>query len=465
MPPTVRDVLRSAGRPIDPHTRAVVESRFGRDFSRVRIHADADAARSARALRARAYTVGHHIVFGADKYAPATDGGRELLGHELAHTIQQRDEAAPAPSGDPRGAVETSATGARRALANATAVPVAFPATGIGVARAPDEPTPLEEAFDDAELAEELRRLAEQLQEPHYPGRYWDVDRFERLEQERVRRGSARVPPVARPAREDDEPTAPAVPGVTSLLTTSDPGFFDRQLIGPSLDEDVARRIDERRAKRREEDLAERMNAAVDYLKMIRNDEFIRQNMDTKEEGRSVQQQRPSAERGRASVLGVVFVRGGRADGDRAVAAASAGRICSSVCRPRLARPARAGGERGVRNASGRPASSRRGAPATTRSLDSEWRRYSGCGTSGRRRRGRRLATSRERCSTNGSTASGDAYRDPALVQRFMDAGLQVTPGRAPYYRWADGFEEGVTIEHWGSRPTDTRPVPSTRRT
>jgi hypothetical protein len=54
--------------------------------------------------------------------------------------------------------------------------------------------------------------------------------------------------------------------------------------------------------------------------------------------------------------------------------------------------------------------------------------------------------------------------RDPVLRQRFADAGLQVTPGRAPFYRWPDGYEEGVTIEHWGSRLTDdpTRAVDAT---
>lgn len=50
------------------------------------------------------------------------------------------------------------------------------------------------------------------------------------------------------------------------------------------------------------------------------------------------------------------------------------------------------------------------------------------------------------------------------LRQMFTNAGLQVAAGRAPYYVWADGFEEGVTIEHWGSRLTDdpTRAVDDT---
>src|SRR5215213_9175222 len=46
-PPIVDDVLRSPGQPLDPTTRAVLEPRFGHDFSQVRVHTDAKAAESA----------------------------------------------------------------------------------------------------------------------------------------------------------------------------------------------------------------------------------------------------------------------------------------------------------------------------------------------------------------------------------------------------------------------------------
>ncbi len=94
-PPIVHDVVRSPGQPLDRATRASLEPRFGHDFSRVRIHADAKAAESARAVAAHAYTVGGDIVFGAGRYAPGMESGRRLLAHELAHTIQQ--EAALGP--------------------------------------------------------------------------------------------------------------------------------------------------------------------------------------------------------------------------------------------------------------------------------------------------------------------------------------------------------------------------------
>jgi hypothetical protein len=88
-PPTVQDVLRSPGQPLDLATRALFEPRFGHDFSQVRVHTDAKAAESARAINALAYTTGWDVVFGAGQYTPETSTGRRLLAHELAHVVQQ----------------------------------------------------------------------------------------------------------------------------------------------------------------------------------------------------------------------------------------------------------------------------------------------------------------------------------------------------------------------------------------
>ena len=92
-PPVVRDVLRAPGKPLDTATRGFFESRFGHDFSQVRVHNDADAAQSAFAMSARAFTVGQDLVFGSGRYAPETSAGRRLLGHELAHVAQQDHDA------------------------------------------------------------------------------------------------------------------------------------------------------------------------------------------------------------------------------------------------------------------------------------------------------------------------------------------------------------------------------------
>jgi len=89
MAPIVGDVVRSSGRALAPETRRFMESRFGYDFSQVRVHADEKAARSASMLNARAYTCGRHVVFGTREYQPTNEVGKRLLAHELAHVTQQ----------------------------------------------------------------------------------------------------------------------------------------------------------------------------------------------------------------------------------------------------------------------------------------------------------------------------------------------------------------------------------------
>src|SRR5262249_44277928 len=89
VPPIVPEVLRSPGQPLDPATRAFMESRFGHDFSAVRIHRGLMANSAAEAVNAAAFTVGRDVVFAHSLYQPHTVSGRFLLAHELAHTIQQ----------------------------------------------------------------------------------------------------------------------------------------------------------------------------------------------------------------------------------------------------------------------------------------------------------------------------------------------------------------------------------------
>jgi pyrrolidone-carboxylate peptidase len=81
------------GQPLDPSTRAFFEPRFGHDFSQVRVHTDSDATTSARELNAQAYTIGQDMYFAEGRYKPETAEGKNLLAHELTHTIQQRSNA------------------------------------------------------------------------------------------------------------------------------------------------------------------------------------------------------------------------------------------------------------------------------------------------------------------------------------------------------------------------------------
>jgi hypothetical protein len=94
--PIIREVLAASGQPLAATTRRFMEPRFGHDFGDLRVHTDAKAAESAKALGALAYAYGSHIVFAAGRYQPHTAAGRSLLAHELlAHTIQQNDQTRP----------------------------------------------------------------------------------------------------------------------------------------------------------------------------------------------------------------------------------------------------------------------------------------------------------------------------------------------------------------------------------
>jgi hypothetical protein len=78
-----------AGRPLDSSTLAVMGSRFGYDFGGVRVHDGPEAAGSARALNARAYTVGSDVFLGDGQHIEGILEGQELIAHELTHVVQQ----------------------------------------------------------------------------------------------------------------------------------------------------------------------------------------------------------------------------------------------------------------------------------------------------------------------------------------------------------------------------------------
>lgn len=112
VPPIVNEVLGLAGQPLDAETRTFFEPRFGHNFSNVRVHADALAAKSARAVNALAYTVGRNVVFGEGQFAPATTAGRRLMAHELTHVVQQSavtSEPTNLTIGDPSDSYEREA--------------------------------------------------------------------------------------------------------------------------------------------------------------------------------------------------------------------------------------------------------------------------------------------------------------------------------------------------------------------
>jgi hypothetical protein len=154
-PPIVHDVLRSPGQSLDPRTRDFMEHRFATDFSKVRLHSDAKAADSARAVNALGYTVGADVVLDPRRHDPASPDGLKILAHELAHVVQQRGHEVP----DTTSIVETPGNNAADPESGTTR-----PATGLSLMRltpskfrsdlgaTPDEKTAIDALFSQAQF-------------------------------------------------------------------------------------------------------------------------------------------------------------------------------------------------------------------------------------------------------------------------------------------------------------------------
>lgn len=142
-PAVVQAALSSGGQALDQAARTSLEPQFGYDFSQVQVFATPEAAQSAEALDAQAYTVGANLVFGAGRYAPQREDGRWLIAHELAHVVQQSSNpplAPPAadqiPISPPDDAMEQEADAAADAAlmpAARTAAPAGAQGTGTAL--------------------------------------------------------------------------------------------------------------------------------------------------------------------------------------------------------------------------------------------------------------------------------------------------------------------------------------------
>jgi Domain of unknown function (DUF4157) len=174
-PSPVKEVVGSGGDALDAATRQDMEARLGHDFGDVRVHTDAPATESAKSVNAHAYTVGNHVVFQREQYAPGTDDGRKMLAHELTHVIQQRSgpvDGTPAPGGirvsDPGDRFEREAAG-RAEQVFAEPAPVAAPAVAQAAAvqrqEAPEEEAPEEEAVQGAWVQREGQPEEEEQEE------------------------------------------------------------------------------------------------------------------------------------------------------------------------------------------------------------------------------------------------------------------------------------------------------------
>jgi hypothetical protein len=97
----VHKALATPGEPLAEANRADFEARLGTDLSGVRVHTGQHADESARAVGARAYTVGQDLVFRAGAYSPGSSEGWRLLAHELVHVAQAEPNASAGPASVP----------------------------------------------------------------------------------------------------------------------------------------------------------------------------------------------------------------------------------------------------------------------------------------------------------------------------------------------------------------------------
>jgi hypothetical protein len=122
-----------------------MEEGFGHDFSEVRVHADATAAASARAVGAHAYTVGRDVVFDSNRYAPGSSSGRRLIAHELAHVVQQSGtQGMPAAISEPTSSLERDADRAADSVVSGVGSPNLQPGQAPLLAREPNGSTQVE---------------------------------------------------------------------------------------------------------------------------------------------------------------------------------------------------------------------------------------------------------------------------------------------------------------------------------
>ncbi len=80
---------KGGGQGLDGGDQQFFESRFGQDFSDVKVHTGGESDSINRSIGARAFTNGSDVFMRGGEYNPGTSGSRELLAHELTHVVQQ----------------------------------------------------------------------------------------------------------------------------------------------------------------------------------------------------------------------------------------------------------------------------------------------------------------------------------------------------------------------------------------
>ena len=82
---------RGRGQPLADSIREPIEQAFRADFSKVKVHTDAESNQMNQSIQDRAFTTGHDVFFRQGEYNPRSQSGQELIAHELTHVVQQNN--------------------------------------------------------------------------------------------------------------------------------------------------------------------------------------------------------------------------------------------------------------------------------------------------------------------------------------------------------------------------------------
>ncbi|MGK7930713.1 MAG: DUF4157 domain-containing protein [Microcystaceae cyanobacterium] len=96
----INQLRQGGGTALPSSIQRFMEPRFGQDFADVKVHTSPPAANLSQTLQARAFTVGQDIFFNRGEFQPSTSSGKELLAHELVHTLQQNPSTIQRKGGD-----------------------------------------------------------------------------------------------------------------------------------------------------------------------------------------------------------------------------------------------------------------------------------------------------------------------------------------------------------------------------
>jgi len=139
----IQRAATDSGSPLPSEVRGKFEASLGTDLSGVRVHTGAASATAAELVGAKAYTTGQDIHFGAAHYDPSSKEGQRLLGHEVAHTVQQGSARPAQPQAklevsEPADAHEQEADRAADAMVEGSPAAVSKDSVGGTIARSPN---------------------------------------------------------------------------------------------------------------------------------------------------------------------------------------------------------------------------------------------------------------------------------------------------------------------------------------